>query len=521
MFEMPARDPRPSFFSYSHFYANPFYLRTVSKLMGVPAAPLGEARILELGCASGANILPFSCQFPHSYSMGIDSSMELIAKGNEWKQARKQSNIDLICCDFLDIDDSFGKFDYIIVHDVFSRVSEEVRNKIYTVCKENLHDNGLAYISYQALPGWNNLATVRDLALFHSKNFIEFPEKINQIKLLFDFVKDAVKSSESAYAKQMRETAGMLNGKPDFMIAHDFLQPMNKAFYFCEFIEGAAKYGLQYLADAELPKMYLPNYSPLIRDKLGKVEEVVRMEQYLDFLTNRAYRQSILCHNHHVVNRTFSMDLLSDFYVKMNLYPREIADAPEEEHAELTFYLNNQPEDFLKTKEPKLKAIFKTLSEHGEYLFFKDLISLAKNKLPEVSSSELETQAKVSLTDLFLKGKLDVRADLIPVNTCDPRIPKAWDYAVAQTLYLKQEIVTNLYFESVSLSLFEFYLIRYLDGKNTQEEIGAKMLEHFRNGDLVTHYKGSKVTSPEKWKSIISLAYIDAIEKFQLQALLV
>jgi methyltransferase-like protein len=107
------------------------------------------------------------------------------------------------------------------------------------------------------------------------------------------------------------------------------------------------------------------------------------------------------------------------------------------------------------------------------------------------------------------------------VNTCDPRIPKAWDYAVAQTLYLKQEIVTNLYFESVSLSLFEFYLIRYLDGKNTQEEIGAKMLEHFRNGDLVTHYKGSKVTSPEKWKSIISLAYIDAIEKFQLQALLV
>jgi hypothetical protein len=37
----------------------------------------------------------------------------------------------------------------------------------------------------------------------------------------------------------------------------------------------------------------------------------------------------------------------------------------------------------------------------------------------------------------------------------------------------------------------------------------------------VTNYKGTVVTSEEKLRNIISLAYIDALEKFREQALLV
>ena len=137
-----------TFISYSNFYSNPFYLRTLSKLVGMDAAPLVSAKILELGCASGGNILPFALKYPDSHTIGIDLSNNLIAIGNEMKLSLNLSNIDLICCDILDVDTSFGTFDYIIVHDVFSRVSKEVRDKILTICKENLNENGLAYISY-------------------------------------------------------------------------------------------------------------------------------------------------------------------------------------------------------------------------------------------------------------------------------------------------------------------------------------------------------------------------------------
>jgi methyltransferase-like protein len=60
-----------------------------------------------------------------------------------------------------------------------------------------------------------------------------------------------------------------------------------------------------------------------------------------------------------------------------------------------------------------------------------------------------------------------------------------------------------------------------MDGINTKDDVISKMIEHFTNGDLVTNYKGTLVTSEEKLRNIISLAYIDALEKFQDQSLLV
>jgi hypothetical protein len=341
-------------------------LRTLSSLLGIDSTPLASAKILELGCASGGNILPFALKFPDSHTIGIDLSNELVTKGNELKLSLELSNIDLICCNILEVDISFGKFDYIIVHDVFSCVSDEIRNKIFSICKENLNENGLAYISYNTLPGWNNLATVRDFALFHSKHFNELPEKINQIKLLFEFVNGSLNESDSAYAKLMFETSEMLESKPDLSIAHDFLQPFNKAFYFLDFIEDATKYGLKYLVDAEISKMYLPNYAPIIKDKLGSIEDVVRVEQYLDFITNRAFRQTILCHNHQLIQRKIPMDRLVDYYFKMNLVsPPEEDILAEELNQEAIFYLNNDSEDTVSTKNPMLKAIFEVFSENN------------------------------------------------------------------------------------------------------------------------------------------------------------
>ena len=123
--------------------------------------------------------------------------------------------------------------------------------------------------------------------------------------------------------------------------------------------------------------------------------------------------------------------------------------------------------------------------------------------------------------DLFLRGKLDVRADLIKVNTETVEFPKIWEYAVMQSKFLNQSTVTNLYFESVQLNLFEYYLIRHLDGKNSKEKIINKMLKHFKNGELETNYNGNKVTSDEKLVGVISLAMIDAMVKFKAEALLV
>ncbi len=504
------------FLSYSNFYANPFYLRTISKLVGIDAAPLESAKILELGCAAGGNIIPFAVRFPNSQIVGIDSSEEYIQKGIELKNQLNLTNIDLIATDILEVDLSIGKFDYIIVHDVYSWVTDEVRKKILSICRENLNPNGLVFLSYHTFPGWNNLSTVRDFALYHAQNFETIPEKINQVRLLFDYVSEVVQNSDSAYAKLMMETAEMLKNKPDFSIEHDFLDPKSKAFYFSQFIQVAKENGLQYVVDADISKLYINNYPKIIKDKIGKIDDPIRMEQFLDFLTNRAFRQTILCHEDQVINKTLSLDLLPDFYFKMNLF----FDSKIEE-GEMKFYINNNREDFISTRNSILKSIFMTLSENPQYISFNDVVSISGNRLNAVDFSEIEAQAKISLMDLFLRGKLDARADLIIANTETVEFPRIWEYAVMQSKFQNQSTVTNLYFESVELNLFEYYLIRYLDGKNSKEKIINKMLKHFKNGELETNYQGNTVTSDEKLMAIISLAMIDAMVKFKAAALLV
>ena len=45
------------------------------------------------------------------------------------------TNIHLIEKDILDIDESFGTFDYIIVHGIWSWVPDVVKDKILSICK--------------------------------------------------------------------------------------------------------------------------------------------------------------------------------------------------------------------------------------------------------------------------------------------------------------------------------------------------------------------------------------------------
>ena len=113
-------DNQISYLSYSNYYSNPFYLRSLSKLCGIEAAPLESAKILELGCASGGNILPYAMKFPQAQIIGVDFSAVHIRSANDFKEQAGLSNIEFVHGDIVDVDFSFGQFDYIIVHDVYS-----------------------------------------------------------------------------------------------------------------------------------------------------------------------------------------------------------------------------------------------------------------------------------------------------------------------------------------------------------------------------------------------------------------
>ena len=100
--------------SYPYIQSHPHHLRTLGVLFGMNPTIPEEARILELGCAAGGNIIPHAVNYPKAKFVGVDLSKTQIEEADKHVQGLGLKNIKFHHCSITDIDDSFGKFDYII-----------------------------------------------------------------------------------------------------------------------------------------------------------------------------------------------------------------------------------------------------------------------------------------------------------------------------------------------------------------------------------------------------------------------
>ena len=186
------------------------------------------------------------------------------------------------------------------------------------------------------------------------------------------------------------------------------------------------------------------------------------------------------------------------------------------------FYFEKNSDKTLSTQSPILKAVFYALSQHyNQYVVSDDIANKAVALLEDVSKEDVMAEMNLNLLKLILSGHIKIRLDQPAANFTPGDYPKAWEYAVAQCHDLNQDSVTNLYMEGMGLNPFEKFMIRYLDGKSTKEEILDKIMIHVRNKELDVNYFEKKVISENRIKGVLSLAYIDAIERFAENALLV
>ena len=101
---------------------------------------------------------------------------------------------------------------------------------------------------------------------------------------------------DSLHAEYLLEETKRLENFADTYIFHDYLAEENHPVYFHEFIAHAASAGLRYLSRSifSLDELRL---SSDFRDVISQFgPDVVRREQYVDFVLHRSFRQSLLCH---------------------------------------------------------------------------------------------------------------------------------------------------------------------------------------------------------------------------------
>jgi len=97
---------------------HPARMAAIAYLFGLTPPDIETARVLELGCAAGGNLIPLAYRYPQARFVGVDISGVQVAEGQAHVAELGLSNIDLLKMSIVDIDADIGQFDFIICHGV-------------------------------------------------------------------------------------------------------------------------------------------------------------------------------------------------------------------------------------------------------------------------------------------------------------------------------------------------------------------------------------------------------------------
>jgi methyltransferase-like protein/2-polyprenyl-3-methyl-5-hydroxy-6-metoxy-1,4-benzoquinol methylase len=506
---------------------HPCRLGALAALFGMEPCDLKEARVLEIGCANGDNLIPHAVNNPGGQFVGIDLSKVHIDEANKYVSGLELKNIKFHNCSIADVNDDFGKFDYIICHGVFSWVPEYIRTKILTVCSKNLNKNGIAYISYNTMPGWNMHSTLRDLMLYHTKSAVSHDDKIAQSTILLNFIKDYRANSNNSnwYVNFLKKEATKLltEHKVNYWF-HEHLEKHNKAYYFYEFINKVKKHNLQYLSDCYLLSMNLNEQSEAIRIALQWANNIVKTEQYYDFLNNRLFRETLLCHDSIVLNRKIYNYDISKFNMTSNLTPSISLDQIDinDPSQSIKFFHDDDENIFLTASSPIKKAIYYSFSENiNNPLDYNELISIANKKLNRDQLNEVKNTFLTDAINLVFRGYINItlqKNGINNVNKNKPCISKFNFYRVHNTASLE---VVNIMHQSIVINFFEKTAFKYMDGNNDVTKICDLVLKDFDSKKIVWTDEEKHVYTAEEARKRVEELVDQAINRAVINGLLI
>lgn len=274
--------------------SHPARVGAVARLLGINAAPPDRCRVLELGCGEGMNLLPLAERFPKSEFVGVDFSAKQIAVADAARAACGIGNARFVCADLRTWKPE-SAFDYVIAHGVYSWVPTDVRERMLAICAEALSPNGVAYLSYNTLPGWALPGGVRKI-LLHEVAGIASPEaQMERAVQVLDALADSMKGQPGSYAANLRDTLDDMRVKPPGLLFHDELATVNDPCTFTEFTAHAARHGLHYIAEAHYATMQSAHLPALMQSALAPLKaDFERTQQFMDVLFQRWLRNSLL-----------------------------------------------------------------------------------------------------------------------------------------------------------------------------------------------------------------------------------
>ncbi len=455
----------------------PDFLAAMARLHGFEVPDPSRARILELGCAQGGNLIPLAGRWPGSDCVGVELSRVQADAGADFVRRLGLSNVRILHGDLAALPADLGEFDYIIAHGVFSWVPPAVQHALLDLCRRHLTPDGLAYISFNVAAGWEKLLPLRHALLERTGSDLPAPERYRQALAVLDALQrewnDPVLLKEIAYLK---------TAAPSYLF-HEYLAEFNAPMTFTDFAARLDSHALRYVGEAG-PRSAVVE----LEDAWGLAPEGMAgrwldAEAALDAALATRFRRALVCRDDAGFAQPARADRLESlaFYADLACDEEIDLDAATEQH-----FVNPAGNTF-PVSDPTLKAAVIALSAaYPGALAFCELLSAVRGVMDEFSAAaDLEERA---FTEALFQ--LVMSHAVMPTVSAGARGSQPAERPCAHALARLQAtsaswVVSGARHVAMDLDPAGRALLAMLDGSRTVEDLAVAMQDMLQEAGTV------------------------------------
>lgn len=295
----------------SHPLSDPAMSAVAARIGGLEVKHPRRARILEIGCCSGHNLIPLAMRWPASEFVGIDLAERSVAEANESAAAAGVENVTFFAADLMNFEPQGGSFDYIIAHGFFSWVPDEVKAALFVFCRKHLAPTGIATVSFNLESGWKPRQPV--IAKVRAIQQAGGGDLISSLLLLRELTDSG--DPEAPIIDDML-------AKGPAILAFDDFGPVNDAWPLDRFAQAAANAGLRWLGETD-PGENIPSIlsEEILEELKIRTSNPLDFQLSVDEAAGRTFRSGVLCRDDAPVAERMPYGLMLDLAVFVSRKP--------------------------------------------------------------------------------------------------------------------------------------------------------------------------------------------------------
>jgi methyltransferase-like protein len=264
----------------------------------------------------------------------------------------------------------------------------------------------------------------------------------------------------------------------------------------------------------EIPKNSLEILKSISRD-------IISNEQYMDFIRNRAFRSSLLCHKNQVINHEIRSFDFSEFLVSLTRNPGE---RPTDFSPYTEYMIAGDKGQEMRISNPLVKATIAVLCELWPRCIDERTLFTRTDKL--LNESGGNTISDQDFSSFMRELYLGLASGMLEFHTWQPEVvnrvsehPKISELATYQAR--AGEPVVNQRHRAADIDTFDRQLLGIINGAKDMDTIYDRMIDLAVNGTIKLEKDGVPETDLEVIRGMVREMTGRSLSKLASSALLV